>query len=196
MAHFTFREDWERSYRAKFWDFLKSGNEIPRYSVIAGYLRSLCPTGGVLDLGCGEGLLYDYLSRANIPGYVGVDWSAAALGCLAQRHRGIQLAQSDIQAYSPDPQVRFAAIVFNEVLYYLRQPVSVLQRYTRFMMQDAVIIISMYSHNRLGEESQAETVRKIWSSIEREPWAVLSSVKLVAEGRNQEWRIQVLRLRS
>src|SRR5262245_50731925 len=68
---------WESQYRNRYWDFLTGLEEVPHYSVIAGYLRFLKPGGSVLDVGCGEGILQTCFGSGAYSRYVGIDWSEA-----------------------------------------------------------------------------------------------------------------------
>ncbi|HWO43481.1 MAG TPA: class I SAM-dependent methyltransferase [Candidatus Eisenbacteria bacterium] len=138
-------EVWETQYRQGLWRCLSGLDELARYGVIAGYLRALKPSGAILDIGCGEGLLAG--SAAGYSRYVGIDVSEAALARARQRYRErCSFSQADARAYVPGD--RFDAVIFNEVLYYFDDPLAVVSRYERWLRADGVIIASLYQHSR------------------------------------------------
>jgi SAM-dependent methyltransferase len=67
-------ELYEGSY-AQFADI----DELPRYSVLAGYVRHLGGCPAILDVGCGPALVRDHLEGLAFTRYVGLDSSPAAL---------------------------------------------------------------------------------------------------------------------
>jgi len=139
--------DWEDQYRGGRWSYLHGDDEAARYEVIAGFLARLRPGGSVLDVGCGEAILRDWLRPLGYAAYVGVDLSEAAL---AAARRGAEardcLVAADAESYQPDSV--FDAIVFNEVLYYLDDPLAAAQRYARSLADGGVLVISMFDSPR------------------------------------------------
>jgi len=139
--------DWEDQYRSGRWSYLHGDDEAARYEVIAGFLARLRPGGSVLDVGCGEAILRDWLRPLGYAAYVGVDLSEAAL---AAARRGAEardrLVAADAESYQPDSV--FDAIVFNEVLYYLDDPLAAAQRYARSLADGGVLVISMFDSPR------------------------------------------------
>jgi 2-polyprenyl-3-methyl-5-hydroxy-6-metoxy-1,4-benzoquinol methylase len=51
--------------------------QAPRYRAIAGMIDRFCPKGSVLDVGCGEALLRDFLPQG--ANYLGIEPSAKAV---------------------------------------------------------------------------------------------------------------------
>lgn len=123
------------------WKFLRNLDAVPQRAVIAGYLQHLLPTGRVLDVGCGEGLIMPHIG----PGirYTGLDLSAAAIARAKEQYgdRGDFIA-ADATTYKPDGQ--FDAIVFNESIYYMTDPANVIRGYQPFVADGGYLIISMY----------------------------------------------------
>ena len=69
---------WETQYAAGKWEYLRHPAELGRYALLEGYIKKLGLTR-ILDIGCGEGILLEYLWPYAYDLYVGVDVSATAL---------------------------------------------------------------------------------------------------------------------
>lgn len=132
---------WEAEYGKAAWRNLARLEELNRYSVIAGSIAFLKQNGSVLDVGCGEALLLSYLGE-NIGRYVGVDLAQAAIDRALRRHPAASFIQADAQIYVPDQC--FDVIVFNEVLYYLVEPMAALVRYESRLAPGGFFIASLY----------------------------------------------------
>jgi 2-polyprenyl-3-methyl-5-hydroxy-6-metoxy-1,4-benzoquinol methylase len=140
------RETWEREYRDGSWDYLQSDEEMPRYAVIADYLRTHCPGGALLDAGCGEGVLCDHLWPGSYSQYLGIDFSVEAIARAGRRARpDTMFMVADVSTHVPEPARRFDAIVFNEVLYCTTDPRAVIAHWTRYLQPQGVMVASIYS---------------------------------------------------
>ncbi len=122
-------ESWDEEYRRGRWTFLRTSSERPRYSVIVGLLAA-SPSPSVLDVGCGEGVLYQQFRPYGYSRYLGLDLSHEAIdratACAGPDATFMQADAGTFQADGP-----FDAIVFNEMLYYLPEPLQAVQRYAR-----------------------------------------------------------------
>lgn len=137
------RATWEQQYRTGAWAFLHQGTELPRYQAIAERLQHHRPGGSVLDVGCGEGLLHRVLAPAGYAHYTGVDLSAEAVARAAEyADEKTRFLLADAERYRPDR--RYDAIVFNECLYYFRDPLATAQRYAAALASGGVLIASMF----------------------------------------------------
>ncbi len=148
---------WETQFESGHWRFLETIEESARYGVVAAYITHLFDRPAVLDAGCGEGRLLDFLSRG-WRRYVGVDISTAAVAHAAARTAAeIDVQVGDVELWEPDGE--FDAIVFNECLYYVRDPGVVVGRYAHHLRDGGVFVVSMFRH---------ANARQIWRTIERE----------------------------
>jgi len=96
----------------------------------------------VLDVGCGEGVLLSRLPDFAYSKYVGIDVSETAIAAARELAKGPRnLLVTDCDGYTPEEQLD--VIVFNEVLYCLRDPLAVVQRYTRSLRAGGVVLVSM-----------------------------------------------------
>src|SRR5271169_4346780 len=60
---------WERAYTSGEFDFMSDLYELPRYSLLIGYLRLYPGTPSVLDIGCGHGRLRELLADGEFDAY-------------------------------------------------------------------------------------------------------------------------------
>jgi 2-polyprenyl-6-hydroxyphenyl methylase/3-demethylubiquinone-9 3-methyltransferase len=141
------KETWETQYRAGGWDFMKSLDELARYSIITGYLHHLKPEGSLLDVGSGEGILRDEMRPLGYSRYVGGDLSQAAVEAgQAKPDPKASFVAADAEAYTPTEP--FDAIVFNECLYYFKDPLATVARYKSFLEDGGLLIVSMFRSRR------------------------------------------------
>jgi len=101
----------------------------------------------ILDVGCGEGAISDFISPQQKSKYVGVDISKQAIQ-QAKSKRGPPLRFVQSAAHTFQPKNKFDVIVFSEVLYYVEYK-KVLEQYAGYLNPHGIIIISIY---RLSEQ--------------------------------------------
>jgi 2-polyprenyl-3-methyl-5-hydroxy-6-metoxy-1,4-benzoquinol methylase len=141
------KETWEAQYRQGGWEFMRSLDELARYSVIAGYLHALKPGGSVLDVGAGEGLLADSLRSFGYSRYLGIDVSEAAIEQARSRSDDRTAFQAaDAETFTPEGT--WDAIVFNESVYYFNDPLGTVERYRRFLEDGGVMVVSTFRTRR------------------------------------------------
>lgn len=182
-------EAWDSTYGAGRWDYLADREEGARYRVLAGYVgRS---PAHVLDLGCGVGLLRAHLPETTVLSYTGVDISARAIEqARAQGARRSEFVVASIEEW--EPERLYDVIVFNEVLYYLSNPVATVRRYRQFLMPYGTVVVSMYRPRRLRQPLEWSRIAVIWAGLRRD-WLVLADV-VVGSRETSSWRLRVLRL--
>ena len=135
---------WRGEYADGQWSRLWKINELGHYSVIAGYFGRLKPGGSVLDVACGEGVLQQHLKPHRYHRYLGIDFTPEAISCASKSKDEVtDFAVADATNFSTDQ--RFDAIIFNECLYYFANPIKIVGRYSKFLDEDGVFIISNFS---------------------------------------------------
>ena len=168
---------WDSDYASGAWRWLHSGQELPRYSVIVGYCRQLRPSGSVLDIGCGEGLLARWLAGA-CPRYFGIDLSSEAIALARAKNLSFaEFAVADAAEFRPTSQ--FDVIVFNECLIYFDRPLELVARLADALLPGGMIIVSL---------NEGVMSRQIWRML-RGGFCVLEQVEIRNRG---VWRIAVL----
>lgn len=137
---------WDERYWAGHLDMFDSIEDLPRYAMLSAYIGSL---GGararILDLGCGYGRLAELLGDGSFAAYVGIDISAVAVA--HARARAAPNMRFEVRNLSTwEPGECFDIIVFNEVLYYLHDPVEVMLRHERALTTAGFMLVSMFRH--------------------------------------------------
>ena len=123
------------------WRRLEGLDEMAHYAVIAGYLVRLAPGGSILDVGCGQGLLAQYIAPF-VGRYLGIDRDEPCIK--AAKESGVENAVFEVaDAHSYAPASAFDAIVFNESLWYLRDPLNILRRYADCLTPNGVVVVSL-----------------------------------------------------
>jgi SAM-dependent methyltransferase len=141
------REAWEAQYRAGGWEFMRGLDEIARYAVIAAFAHRLAPGGAVLDVGCGEGLLVDHLRPLGYRRYLGIDLSESAVAQAASRAdtaTGFLVADAE----GEPPAGPWDLVVFNESVYYFRDPQATLARYEAELAPGGSFVVSTFRSRR------------------------------------------------
>jgi 2-polyprenyl-3-methyl-5-hydroxy-6-metoxy-1,4-benzoquinol methylase len=136
------KQTWEREYAEGAWRGLGTGDDADRYAIILGHLLRRANPASLLDVGCGSGQLLQFVSHAKLAGYVGVDISEEAI--TQARDRGFDKATfcaGTAESYTPDRT--FDVIVFNEVVFYLKDPRTVLERYQTYLEPAGLLLVSM-----------------------------------------------------
>ena len=145
---------WEADYRRDGLDRIEGDAELPRHLLVAGLIRHYAPGGRILDIGCGSaGLLVPLKScyAGAAMHYCGLDCSAAALeqaaarasnhGATSDRYT-THFEQADFDAHRPEGT--FDAVVFSESLYYAPRPRDTIQRYTKGLNANGILVVSMW----------------------------------------------------
>lgn len=183
--------DWERMYRDGSWSHLTGVAECPHHAVVAGYARKIVGAGRLLDAGCGEGGLLEYLDQAALD-YVGFDLSPTAVdGARKRLARGrLTVCGFDEFAAAADS---FDAIVFNESLQMHPAPLQLLDRFRAFLTARGVFIVSLFQDADLATAPGRLAAAALRQACDAGRYTLLE----LAEARNVRaqllWRIFVLR---
>ena len=135
----TSAKEWDKLYEEGHWDYLEDYGEAARYDVITGMIRRRKRVKTLLDLGCGSGVLAEYLEKGKYA-YTGIDFSAKAIEKSNSDYGSFYTA--DVTSYIPEH--KYDCIVFNEVLYYISDQLGLIQKYMDWLNEDGLIIISLY----------------------------------------------------
>jgi 2-polyprenyl-3-methyl-5-hydroxy-6-metoxy-1,4-benzoquinol methylase len=178
------KEVWEKQYTGTEWDFLSSEGEKAHYEALLIQVKNARSIETILDIGCGEGVLYDYLKPSlSIPfGYHGIDISETAVAKGAEKYPGIDFKIVDYDFERIDG--RFKLIIFNEVLYYFVKPIKIiLKAVNENLATDGIMIVSMYD-DKNGRNNH------IWKNIDSNFKVLLHNVVSNSEG--DIWNIKTI----
>lgn len=142
-----FRRDplaWDEDYLQGKWQRLGSTLESTRYAVLANWIDTYKCGDNILDVGCGDGNLLSALKTYS--SYHGIDISSAAIN-LAHARSNDNVHFSVANAETFNPQSRYTAVVFNEVLYYLQDPLKVMKHLSKHKQDKGITVASCFVSN-------------------------------------------------
>jgi len=182
--------DWEETFQRNVWDYLGEVGETPRYAVVAGYIHKLLPRGRILDVGCGEGVLLDYLDPERID-YSGFDISPTAVTRARRINVDAKITVGSMDDFKPAENETYEIIVFNESLQSVRQPIETLRRFFGFLTPSGHIIISLF-HNRNPESVGALCTRSFKAEIQAGRVNVIAASEVLNCESGLKWTIYCL----
>ena len=175
--------DWEKEYAAGQWQYMKGVEELGRYSVIVGYYGFFKSDGTILDIGCGEGILQQRLAPLGYRRYLGIDISKNAISKAASRaDQYTEFRHTDIESFVPDQ--KFDTIIFNEVLFYFRDPAGVVRRLTDWLAPGGIMIASIWC-----SAPMRRTSLQIWRMI----GSFAEIIDSTTAANRETWTIKVFR---
>lgn len=183
--------DWDRDYRAGRWDYLTEPREQARLAVAALYVHLFGP-GAVLDIGCGSGQLFHHLDPQRLTSYLGVDFSQAALAAARLDSGKATLIAATAEDFTPPAGAAYDSILFNEVIYFLAEPLAQMRRYAGFLRKGGVIVVSI-TRARPEGGSWDRKINGFWTALDDGPWQTLDEVFLSHRSSSNAWRIRALR---
>ncbi len=141
------KQRWDRQYKKGKWDGLKDPSEAKRYATIIKYMDySKNPNPSILDLGCGEGVLNEYLKDSHeYSSFLGIDFSKVSIHKAEQKKfRNAEFKCADLHFFVPEE--KYDIIVFNEAFYYINQKEreKVVMRMAASLEPGGIFIVSMY----------------------------------------------------
>ncbi len=169
---------WNSQYANGGWEWLRNLDELAHHCVLAGYFARLKPGGSLLDVGCGNGVFHAQL-RGCYSRYHGIDFAAAVEQARLTGNDRSTYEVADMNDFSTDD--RFDAIVFNESIYYHRDPRVGMRRYEEFLNPGGVFLVSMHEKERNA---------LLWAALE-ERYAVLDAVTM-QNLKGTQWTTKVL----
>jgi len=170
-------QDWDEQFKEGRWDYLKSIQQAPHYGVIAAYVSEGLGCS-VLDIGCGIGLLNEYLNSYE---YVGIDLSKEAIKTAREAFNYVTFHVADADTYKPEREYDY--IVFNESLYYMPDPLATLERYKPVKG----FIVSMFG--------PADMTRGLWNQIDNK-YCCTAGCHINDHWSAKTWTIKCLKVRG
>jgi SAM-dependent methyltransferase len=186
------------------WQGLMSSDQAGRYQAIARAVESNCPTGAVLDVGCGEAVLREFLPQC--VEYTGIEPSLKAASLALNKPGPLRI----IHGRCEDVDLRgrtWDCIVFNEVLYYLADPIGLITKYSQLVARGGIVIASIFQKPespslkaRLLHAwdprrpiSNVHCTEQVRSYMIEHAWAITQDVLIPGADANHYWRLIVAR---
>jgi 2-polyprenyl-3-methyl-5-hydroxy-6-metoxy-1,4-benzoquinol methylase len=195
---FQSESKWNKEWKSGAWDYMEQvAIERSKNAMIGGALIPMFanPNASVLDIGCGEGRISDFLTPDQKHKYVGVDLAKEAV-IAAKKARGPPLKFVHSAAHLFTPQHKFDVIIFSDMLYYVEYQ-KVLKQYEGYLNPNGIVIISIF---HVTEQLMYEN---IWS-FARETFTKLEELDVSGytrkskEGKLEKtaFHLEVFRLKS
>jgi 2-polyprenyl-6-hydroxyphenyl methylase/3-demethylubiquinone-9 3-methyltransferase len=139
-------EEWRWGYSSGHLDYFAGIDELPRYSLLIGYLVFLGGEPDIIDIGCGQGLFRERIEHLPFRRYIGVDSSADAIA-RARRldDERTTFIEGDVAALADDLP-RFDVAVCNEVLSVAPDPDLVLATVRSLLRPGGHLLTSTWRH--------------------------------------------------
>ncbi len=163
------------------WDGLRDVAELGRYSIITGYTTFFCKQPRILDLGCGEGILQQKYAPGSYLHYTGIDFSDVAIANAQQlANQTTEFITGDLNKLNIAGS--YDTIIYNESIYYLKDPKAAIQALFPHLNENGIIIFSI-----VDKHGKVQT--DLWNEIN----TVLNLVDSTRVYNNQghSWTIQV-----
>ena len=168
-------------YRSGAWAHFHQLPELPRQSVIVGYVTTLHKNPAILDLGCGSGRLAQLFQPHPFRRYLGVDLSAEGLRLArALALTRCDFVEGDFETWRPVD--KFDVIVFSECIGYARDPGRLVAAFAPWLAPGGTVVISHFRHGHWPAH---------WRRVEQHLQAFAATT--VANESGQTWDIKLLR---
>ncbi len=165
---------WDRQYAEGSWEILKSQPEKMRFDAVRNFIYKYSNKGKILEVGCGEGWLQAGMDKNVYLKFLGIDISKVAIQSAAHLvDASTEYRTGNMERFNP--REKFDIIIFNEVLYYARNPNRLIARYMNFLNPGGFMIISIFQSNENtrimnGIEAEFKSIDEAISKNEGKCW--------------------------
>ena len=188
------------------WQGLRNEGQASRYREIVKLIARHAPNGKVLDVGCGEGVILNYLDLLTIAQYTGIEPSSTAISNVHLERPQDSLVCCTIEQYRPEWNA-WNVILFNEVLYYLEDPRAMIDKFTPALAPRGVMIISIFQKDQhlsltalvksvlkmilspRRPRSNRHCSRQVEEHLERRAFKIRATIEVPCPGEAKTWRI-------
>ena len=164
---FQSEQKWDQQWKSGAWDYMdKVAVERSKIAIIGGVFAHIYTNNNasVLDMGCGEGAMSDFLSEGQKQRYLGVDLSKEAIVNAKLKRPKLKFLHSGVYQFVPHHQ--FDIIVFSDVLYYVEHE-KILQQYSKYLTPSGILILSIFhTTEKLMYENIFNSARNIYNKID------------------------------
>jgi 2-polyprenyl-3-methyl-5-hydroxy-6-metoxy-1,4-benzoquinol methylase len=171
-----------RENRKNSWQRLREPHEAARYQAIREITERYAANGFVLDIGCSQGILQEGLRYHRYLGVDNFDRSIALAQLKSDARTQFVCADGSNFVADAPPD----AVVMNEVLYYLPDPMAAVEHHASQLAPGGVLIVSIYARTwssprllraiaarlELVESSLVTSDHLSWTVAVFRPWGV------------------------
>jgi 2-polyprenyl-3-methyl-5-hydroxy-6-metoxy-1,4-benzoquinol methylase len=130
-----------RENRKDSWQRLRAVREAARYQAVRSVTERYAANGFVLDVGCSQGILQEGLRYGR---YLGVDNFEESIALAKPKSDSrTQFVCADGSSFVADAPPN--AVVMNEVIYYLPNPMGAVEHHAHQLAPGGVLIVSIYA---------------------------------------------------
>ena len=184
------RAAWEQEYQEGKWENLANSPDFARYKVIAGWIHSFGPSMSLLDVGCGHGVMLQHLDLERIGQFTGLDIAQSALDAIQPKRPQDRYVCGPIEEFKPSQT--WDVILFNEVLYYLHDPVAPLRQFEKCLSPKGFFVISMHKKsNPLAFNNKC--LRKVRRFVHSSGYEMLDGVEICRLASKTAWELLKVR---
>lgn len=130
-----------RENRKDSWQRLRGGYETARYEAVRSVTERYAGDGFVLDIGCSQGILQEGLRYGRYLGVDNCEQSITFARPKCDQWTQFMCADGSTFVANQPPD----AVVMNEVIYYLPDPIAAVAHHARYLAPGGVVIISIYA---------------------------------------------------
>lgn len=168
-------------YRSGAWAHFHQLPELPRQSVVVGFVSQLHQNPSILDLGCGSGRLAQLFQPHPFQRYLGIDLSTEGIKMARRLNlRGCEFTEGNFESWATAE--KFDVIIFSESIGYAHDPGALVARFLPSLAPGGTVVIS---HFRFGH----------WEALWRRVGQHLQTfaATTVANDQGQTWDVKLLR---
>jgi 2-polyprenyl-3-methyl-5-hydroxy-6-metoxy-1,4-benzoquinol methylase len=189
---------WDKEWSSGAWEYMeRNAIERSRVAVIGGVFAEMYApfNGSVLDIGCGEGAIADFLVDGQKQHYVGIDLSKEAIK-LAKSKRGPPLKFVHAAAHEFTSHHKYDVIIFSDVLYYVEHE-KVIPQYANYLNPNGIMVISIFHQtDKLMYENIFTFARTHLIQVDETDVSGYTKKKKDAKPERTAFHIEVYKLRS
>ncbi len=182
--------DWDQTFRDRQWDCLADLSETARHALVAGYVHKFVRQGQVLDVGCAEGALIDYLHTSRIE-YTGFDISPTAIHRAQARRPSIRLFSCSVEDFAPPEGLQYDVVIFSDVLSVLKRPIEMIDRYYSFLRPAGHFIFCQFQSVR-PDGNGAVITRMFEAELAAGRYRAAARSEALDVDTGRKWRIYCL----
>lgn len=171
------RDRWNHKYASNNWDNLHLENE--RFNAVINMCYSVNTNPSILEIGCGEAVMFQKMKDKAITYFTGVDISDVAIERAKPLEQdNIRFEVGDMETY--EPKKSYDLIIFNESLYYSKRPELILKKIVKHLAPNGYIIITAIENKYTAH---------LWPAVHSLHWSQASEA--IIEVKSDKWFVKM-----